>query len=197
MKWRRKKTRVEKPPEISRAVEEPPNRLFVSRGILRSTHEFFLPYWAAGVETACFWFGVNVGRDQVATTLALPKLYQTAGGYRVDSVSMRRLSSLMSEQGLENLAQVHTHPSNWIGHSSFDDEHAYSTRKGSLSLVWPNYGLSFNHDLTGVGVHEYRRNDWVELPVSEIRERIRIIDSVADCRWQIQGGIPNSVERDR
>lgn len=143
MKWGRKKARIEEPAEISKAFDEPITRLMVSRSILRATHDFFLPYWTAGVETACFWFGISSGEVQVATTVALPKLYQTAGGYRVDSKSMRRLSSSMSDQGLENLAQVHTHPSNWVGHSAFDDEHAYSTRAGSLSLVWPNYGQSF------------------------------------------------------
>ncbi len=198
MRWRRKKQKQSGNSTLNSTGEtEASNKiLVVPRGTLHATHQFFTPYWAAGVETACYWFGVSAGAFHIVTTLVLPKLYQSPGGFRVDSRSMRRLAKAMSQQRLENLAQLHTHPSNWVGHSAFDDDHAYSTRPGSLSLVWPNYGLSLNHDLTGIGIHEYRTGVWNELSPDEVRERIRVIDSVADGRWQIEGGFTTHVERD-
>ena len=113
-------------------------KLYVPRAILADTHQHFVPYRKARVETACFWFGVEAGDDGVVTTLALPRLLQTAGNYRIVRGSLRRLSKEMRSQGLTNLAQVHTHPKRWVGHSPYDDEHAYSSREGSLSLVWPD-----------------------------------------------------------
>lgn len=163
-------------------------RLLVSRAVLRRTHEYFLPYWSAGVETACFWFGVDAGRLQVVTTVAVPKLHQTGGNYSVEMTSLRRLATEMRTNSLTNLAQLHTHPSDWVDHSSYDDERAYSTREGALSLVWADYGSRLGHDLSGIGVHERRGADWVRLSEAEAEGRIRLVDDLADFRWEIKGG---------
>lgn len=163
-------------------------RLYVPRAILADTHQHLAPYRKAQVETACFWFGVEAGEDGVVTTLALPQLLQTAGNYRIVRGSLRRLSKEMRSQGLSNLAQVHTHPKRWVGHSQYDDEHAYSTRDGSLSLVWPDYGLALSHDLAGIGVHERRGGRWARLTDGQVQRRIRVVDSVSDQRWSIEEG---------
>jgi len=165
-----------------------PALLYVPRTILRDTHDAFLPYWRAGVETAAYWFGVATGHLAVATTVVLPRLDQSAGHYQVDVASLRRLVANMRVQGLTNLAQVHTHPSAWVGHSAYDDAHAYSTRVGALSLVWPHYGRAYAYDLCGVGVHERRDGQWVHLSAADVANRIRLIDSVADQRWDIVCG---------
>jgi hypothetical protein len=162
--------------------------LVVSRAVLRRTHEYFLPYWQVGVETACFWFGVDGGAAQVVTTVTAPKLYQTWGNYSVEMASLRRLAAAMRGQGLSNLSQVHTHPSSWVEHSPYDDDRAYSTREGALSLVWADYGLSLGYDLRGVGVHERRDGSWVLLGEHETKERIRLVDDFADFRWRVEGG---------
>ena len=125
---------------VERAEEPQKPYLYVPQAVLRDTHAHFLPCWRAGVETAAFWAGVQTSRAQVVTTLVLPKLFQTHGSYLVDRDSMRRAARALGAQGLEILAQTHTHPSEWTGHSAFDDDMAYSTRDGALSLVWPNYG---------------------------------------------------------
>ena len=186
MRWRRKrKDELQARPS---PVSESGRMLIVSRAALWRTHEYFLPYWQARVETACFWFGVDAGTAQVVTTVAVPKLYQTRGNYSVDMASLRRLAAAMREQGLTNLAQVHTHPSEWVSHSPYDDEHAYSTREGALSIVWADYGLSLRYDLSGVGIHERRGGVWVTLDERETKERIRLVDDFADFRWRIEGG---------
>lgn len=195
MRWRRKKTK-DAQQAVNSSVAPSEKILVVPRRVLHTTHEHFVPYWEAGVETGCYWFGVDIGLWQVVTTLAVAKLFQGPGGFRVEPKSMRRLAKTMSEQRLENLAQIHTHPSDWVGHSAFDDAHAYSTRPGSLSIVWPNYGLALGHDLADIGVHEYDADGWRELNQDQIRRRLLVVDSVADCRWQIEGGFTAHVERD-
>jgi hypothetical protein len=168
--------------------------LYVPRAVISDTHQHLVPYWKARIEAACFWFGVEVGSVQVVTTLALTELLQTAGSYRVLRESLRRLSKEMRSQGLVNLAQIHTHPRGWVGHSTYDDEHAYSTRDGSLSLVWPDYGFALAHDLAGIGVHERRDDRWVRLAAEEIGRRVRIVDSVSDQRWKVERGDLEDVE---
>jgi hypothetical protein len=163
--------------------------LYIPRAILRDTTTYFLPYCRPGVETACFWFGIETGTCQVVTTLVIPRLLQTAGNYQIDTTISRRLANEMSEQGLVNLAQVHTHPFGCsVSHSFYDDQQAYSTREGALSFVWPDYGCTASYNLTGVGIHERRRGHWVRLTEAQVTERICLIDSIADYRWELRSG---------
>jgi hypothetical protein len=163
--------------------------LVVSRAVLRRTHDYFQPYWAAGVETACFWFGHDAGYIQVVTTVAAPKLYQTRGNYQVERNSWRRLITSMRGQNLTTLTQVHTHPIDYgVRHSPYDDDIGYSTKEGALSLVWADYGYEMKFDLSSVGVHERLKDDWVLLDGNRVGARIRIVDDFADFRWEIESG---------
>ena len=186
MKWSRKRPKASLDLGSRSKVTR---RLYLPQSVLHRTHEILLPYWREGVETACFWFGVDAGQLQVVTTMALPKLYQTRGNYLVEMTSLRRMAAQMRLIGLTNLAQVHTHPTEWVNHSPYDDEHAYSTRHGSLSLVWPHYGATVGHDLHGIGVHERRNGEWSRLSEIQTKERIWLVDDLADFRWEIKGGL--------
>src|SRR5260370_40480235 len=66
-----------------------PPILYISHTILRDTFAYFLPYDRAGVETACYWFGIEANTSQVVTTIVIPRLYQTKGNYRIDTTSSR------------------------------------------------------------------------------------------------------------
>ncbi len=163
--------------------------LVVPRSVLVATFTHFLPYWRAGVETACYWYGIETGELQVVTTLGIPQLYQSGGHYKVEKESVFRLADQLEKQGLTNLAQIHTHPPRCsVGHSYYDDQHAYSTREGSLSLVWPEYGLRLTQDLSGIGIHERQDGNWVRLTGQQITKRIRLVDDVIDARWGITAG---------
>lgn len=163
--------------------------LILSRSVIRRTHEYFLPYWNAGVETACYWFGHDADSLQIVTTVAVPKLFQSPGNYRVEPESWRRLARSMKEQGLTNLAQIHTHPIDYtVRHSPFDDQQAYSTQEGGLSLVFADYGVGCRYDLGAVGVHERTAAGWRLLEANDVADRIRMVDDFADFRWEITGG---------
>lgn len=169
--------------------QRPQHTLIVPRSIVRRTHEYFLPYWKAGVETACFWFGHDTDDVQIVTTVTVPKLFQTFGNYGIDRAAWPRLVRSMRQQRLTNLAQIHTHPIEYrVDHSPYDDAHAYSTQHGALSLVFADYGLATSFDLSGVGVHERIGTAWQRLNKSEVSRRIRLVDDFADFRWEIQSG---------
>ena len=40
---------------------------------------------------------------------------------------------------MRRLAQIHTHPFGWVGHSDYDDEKAFSQREGAISIVVPHF----------------------------------------------------------
>lgn len=189
MEWLSRILRRQAGPEVPAEPEEanePAPVLYVPRALLEDTHRHLLPHWRAGVEAACLWFGVENGGVRVATTLALPMLLQSAGSYRMKPSSLRSIAMEMRKQGLVAVAQVHTHPASWVGHSTYDDERAYSTREASLSFVWPDYGRRVGHDLEGIGVHERRDGRWEQLGEEEVGWRVRLVDSLADHRWEIR-----------
>lgn len=162
--------------------------LVVPTAVVATTHALLRPSWRAGVEGAALWAGVETPGGGVVTTVVTPALEQSAGNYRMRPGSLRRMSRHLSRDGLTVLAQVHTHPSAWVGHSRYDDAHAYSQRDGALSLVWPHYGVLLSHDLRGVGVHERRGGRWVQLDNAGAAARVRLVDSHADFRWEIERG---------
>ncbi|GGR30314.1 hypothetical protein GCM10008957_46390 [Deinococcus ruber] len=176
-------------PRTKAAVLAAGGPLFVPRNLLQETFEAFVPYWRAGVETAAFWAGPDSEHLRTLTTLVLPTLFQTPGNYQVQPGSQQRLAHELREQGLIVHAQVHTHPSRWVGHSPTDDAQAYTTAEGGLSLVWPEYGRPMEQDLAAVGFHVRRGGRWVPLKDSAEREaHLRVVDSVIDLRWSIAAG---------
>lgn len=172
-----------------------PARVTLPRWILLETHRAFVPYWQAGVETALFWAGPDHGEQAVITTLVQPALRQTPGNYQVPPDARAQMARRLREQHLVIHAQVHTHPAQWIGHSAYDDAHAYSTAEGSLSVVWPAYGHTCTHDLSGLGIHVRHQGRWTQLFEPHDRARhLHVVDDHIDQRFSIHGGGINDSE---
>lgn len=185
--WPLFRKRTTPPPQLPSA--RTPGRVVVPRHILMATFEAFLPYWQAKVETAAFWAGPDLEAPAVITTLVQPALHQTAGNYQVPPAARMQMARRLGAQGLVIHAQVHTHPGIWVGHSSYDDTHAYSTAEGSLSLVWPEYGRTCPHDLSGIGLLVSRQGRWTELSSPQERDaHLQLVDHHLDLRFTIQGG---------
>lgn len=164
-------------------------RVIVPRSLVTATFVAFVPYWRAQVETAVFWAGPDGEDHAVATTLVQPALLQTRGNYRVPADARAHMARALGEQGLVIHAQVHTHPETWVGHSPYDDAHAYSTAEGSLSIVWPQYGRSHAHDLAGTGLHLRRQGRWVELRSPQERAvHLQVVDDHLDLRFVVRPG---------
>lgn len=184
-------------PSLSQALPRPavPGRVILPRVLLIETYRALVPYWQAGVETALFWAGPDHEDQAVITTLVQPALHQTPGNYQVPPEARLQMARRLSAQHLVIHAQVHTHPASWVGHSPYDDAHAYSTAEGSLSVVWPVYGQTCAHDLSGLGLHTRRQGRWVPLLSPQERaEHLEVVDDHIDLRFTIHAGGINDDE---
>jgi hypothetical protein len=85
------------------------------------------------------------------------------------------------EHEVRRIAQVHTHPTDWVGHSSYDDAHAYSQSVGAVSIVLPAYGKKPS-TLESCGVHVKEAHRWRELSNDEKSQTVRFIPSLFDFR---------------
>ena len=104
------------------------------------------------VEQVCYFDGVVVDTSGVVTTLTFPRADNHAGRFNVSAEAMSEAGKHLRQYRLRRLAQVHTHPTEWTGHSPWDDELAYSQMPGAISIVLPQFGRS-RPSLQDAGCH--------------------------------------------
>lgn len=161
----------------------PTRILIVPQSIWDDTWRAFAPYAQRGLECPAFWHGIEndaTGVD-VVTTLTLPHAHRTGGYYNVPQEETRRVSQAVEMAGVVALAQVHTHPGDYIQHSEYDDQNALSMGETFLSLIFPFYGEK-PLGIERVGVHERCDHRWFHLTAEQRARRIRIVPILIDLR---------------
>jgi len=149
--------------------------LLVPRSALVLMQNGFAEYRNATVEGCCFWYGPKTDSNEFAIThVVLPKQMNKRLNFTVSPEAVGEMSAATHPLSLINRAQVHTHPSRWVDHSPYDDEHAISRK--ALSIVLPRYGASIRAWPRGIGVHEFRNDAWRRLPSRQASQRIQIAD---------------------
>ena len=117
----------------------------------------------------------------VVTTLTIPDAHLEDGRFEVSSESMSQAGKHLRQFQLKRLAQVHTHPEAWVGHSPWDDLKAYSSAPGSMSIVLPDYAR-FRPTLNDAGVHLRTETKWRQLVASEVSHYVRVVPGFLDFR---------------
>lgn len=153
------------------------SHIWVSRSLLEKTvgllrkfrdqkeyHEGIL-YWA-GVETPTQWWILSCIRPDAVTT---------PGSYRTSAVANSDVILAANRHGLHILAQVHSHPGGWVGHSGGDHQGAFMPFEGSLSVIVPEYGVHGMIPLERCGVHRFEQGQFRRLSNAETTELFRIV----------------------
>src|SRR2546428_7342252 len=91
------------------------------------------------VEQIAYLDGLESGASSVVTTITVPNGVLREQSYRVSPDAMSEAGKHLREHSLVRLAQVHTHPGSWVGHSPEDDRRADSQEGGAGSIVLPDY----------------------------------------------------------
>jgi hypothetical protein len=182
-------TRVNATP--SHVPEEPhgsERMLYVAEDILISTWRALREYAQRGCEGTVRWAGpAYQARNamQVATTVLVPGQRVGPGRFELPHEATRAMGEALGRDGLINLAQLHTHPGSGVRHSPWDDERAYSSRDGALSIVWPHHGQLLA-PVRLWGVHECRGRAWVRLTGDDATQRIVVLPSLRDLRVAVE-----------
>lgn len=113
----------------------------------------------------------------VATTVTVPNADQHQGHFRVTADEMSRAGKHLRRLGLMRLAQIHSHPTDWVGHSGYDDAMAFSQRDGAISIVAPHFA-GCAPGLSDCGVHVRDAAGWRELNPEETLSLVQIVPSV-------------------
>ena len=130
------------------------------------------------IEQVAFLDGYRCEELGAVTTLVVPGAVSTAGYYSVSAEAMHEAGAHLREHGMVRLAQVHTHPADWVGLSPRDKSCAYSQRDGSISIVLPSWGRA-DGPIESIGVHERTPDGW---HVLEADRTLLFVPSLIDLR---------------
>jgi hypothetical protein len=134
------------------------------------------------VEQVAYLDGIALDdRLMVVTTLVFPNADLHPRHFTVAAAAMSEAGQHFRQFGLQRLAQVHTHPKDWVDHSDFDDSMAYSQHPGALSIVVPHHGKD-HPALYACGIHLRTERDWVRLQGDQISDHIRVVPGFLDFR---------------
>lgn len=137
------------------------------------------------VEQVCYFDGVRCGEDGMVVALTLPHAQLFRDHFEVSPDAMSQAGKHLRRFQLRRLAQVHTHPGPWVGHSPWDDAKAYSQLEGAVSLVLPNHARA-RPRLEEAGVHLRRAGGWEQLTAQTVAEVIRVTPSYLDFRADLE-----------
>ncbi len=140
---------------------------------------------AREVEQVAYFDGIVIEDAErmvgVATTLTIPDALLEAGRFEVSPEAMSQAGKHFRRCRMQRLAQVHTHPSAWVGHSPWDDQRAYSQAVGAISIVLPDFARN-RPTLEQAGVHVRTRTGWRQLSEEEKAQRLRLVPGYLDFR---------------
>lgn len=80
-----------------------------------------------------------------------------AGYHRVPVSALTEFFATLHEQRQVIIADIHTHPGDWVGLSALDEENPIEYRVGLPAIVVPRFGLP-RPSLSLCGVHIYKGN---------------------------------------
>lgn len=133
------------------------------------------------VEQVSYFDGVAIDGGGIVTTLTIPNARLHEGRFEVTPDAMSQAGKHLRQHHLRRLAQIHTHPTDWTGHSSWDDARAYSQMPGAISVVLPNFGRS-RPALEEAGVHLRTETGWQPVQPDKVAQYVRIVPSFFDFR---------------
>src|SRR6185312_11366090 len=84
-------------------------------------------------EGVVYWAGRRAGGECFVTTCIAPAARTSWGSFDTSSETNARVVMYLADVGLELLGQIHSHPSDLVGHSEGDDERALMPYDGFLS----------------------------------------------------------------
>jgi len=145
--------------------------------VLRQSRDGKIPH-----EGVAYWAGQHVGDGVLLTTCIAPAAITTRGSFETSVCANAQVVAYLGAAQLELIAQVHSHPGDFVGHSDGDDRRALMPYEGFLSIVVPHYGREGMRPLNNCGVHLFDNSRFRRLTDAEIDMRFRVADAFKDFR---------------
>jgi len=163
--------------KVFRSGDHP--RIYIPRLVVKKTVEHLRKYGAQGNEGLVFWAGIEAGdSSKFVTTCVYPRVRWASGAsVSSDVIAGAEVVREVRRKGLEIIAEIHSHPGHWVGHSIIDDENPFVLANGNISVVVPCLGDEGMEPLWKCGVYLYNMKDgWRRLRKGEIVKRFVVVE---------------------
>lgn len=127
-------------------------------------------------EMIVFWAGTRKADKSTVILVIVPNAKTNSGSVFVSQEASFYFVKALSARALVQIAQIHTHPTSWVGHSPGDSEHAAFKVKGLLSIVVPSYCIEGMLPLEKCGVHRFDGKKFKRLPIEYISAHFHILN---------------------
>ncbi|MCH8902486.1 MAG: Mov34/MPN/PAD-1 family protein [Bacteroidetes bacterium] len=129
-------------------------------------------------EGLVYWAGTRKNNLIKISTVIAPTTESFPGRVSTTHTSNAKMIKILSFEGLVQIGQVHSHPSDWVDHSTGDNEWAPFKVLGLLSIVVPEYCQNGLTPLTMCGVHRFDKHGFIRLSNKYIEERFIITHDI-------------------
>ena len=129
-------------------------------------------------EGLVYWGGIKEGNNITATSVIAPKTEFDWGRVTVSHKSNFDFVEALNKHNLIQVAQVHSHPSEWVGHSLGDDQMAAFKTEGLLSIVVPEYSKNGMLPLSNCGIHRFIRVNFKRLSDKYVEKHFLLTDEI-------------------
>jgi len=129
-------------------------------------------------ETACVWAGHRSGQEERVVEIIflddLPGVESFELQHRTSRTATEILFEMLRQKQLSIIADVHTHPEDWVDLSRVDQAHPIEYRPGLTALVLPYYA-SREPSINATGVHIYcGKGRWRRLTKRMAEKKVQI-----------------------
>lgn len=129
-------------------------------------------------EGLVYWAGQKKGNEIIVSCCIAPKIKASRYNIGIDHYANLKVVEALTDSELIHIGQVHSHPSDWVDHSSTDDECAAFKVGGLLSVVIPNFCNEGMLPFTSCGIHRYDADQFKRLPNTYIKKRFLIVPNI-------------------
>ena len=127
------------------------------------------------VESAAVWGGKRDDLSEIVEAVYflddLVGRFQHRGYHFVPPEALAQLFAQLQRDRRVIVADIHTHPTGWVGLSALDKSHPIEFRPGLHAIVLPSYAQS-TPSLSLAGVHEYEGGGKWRILTDKMKEAV-------------------------
>lgn len=152
---------------------------YIPRKVIADTESILLsfPSKRKPDEMIVYWAGIREGDKSTVRLVVVPNAKTSFGRVIVLQEANFHFVKALSSMSFIQIAQVHTHPTSWVGHSLGDSKYAAFKVKGLLSIVVPLYCKKGILPLEKCGVHRFDGEKFIRLTNKYVKDHFHILDS--------------------
>lgn len=159
-------------------------RISVPLAVMEATSRIMGAFGEKQRECYVWWGGYFMASgDAQVLTVYCPDIVTQSGRVHLRLGDFHTVHNALRERDQVLVVELHTHPPGAGGQNEVDAAYAAAPYPGFVSIVVPDFGLPYLHDLRRCHVYEYMEvNYWTELGADAIAQKFAIEETFVEVR---------------